>query len=195
MGVPVAPSRRCFSHTPPCSRQLHVAAFTGCFGVFWSLPRAIFSCQDYPGSHCLRFSFLFAVSLRGCTCSQHCSWNSSSPELRLEGSRILPRMRSRVPVPAERWLHVTSPTTPQIKTHPPRSFAINRRILRECLRMAGFQHYEERPVGYVVLELGRGAGVQGDSLGSLMVSPLPDSVTGCDACTFTVQLTVFSGIS
>ena len=72
-----------------------------------------------------------------------------APEVHLEGSRILPRMRSRVPVPAERWLHVTSPTMPQIKTLPPRSFAINRRILRECLRMAGFRHWEARPVGYV----------------------------------------------
>ena len=131
VGVPVTPSRMWFFHTPACSRQLHMAAFMGCFGFggFLELAKGNIFLPDYPGSHCLRFTFLLALSLRGCTCSQHWSWNSSSPELRLEGSRILPRMRSRVPVPAERWLHVTSPTTPQIKTHPPRSFAINRRIL------------------------------------------------------------------
>lgn len=47
----------------------------------------------------------------------------------------------------------------------------------------------------MVLELGRGAGVQGDSLGSLMVFlPFLTVVIDCDTCPFTVQLTVFSGI-
>ena len=112
----------------------------GGFWVFWSLPRAMFSCQPIQkamvgGPHSFSVCLQEAVRV-GSTVVR----GIPAPEVHLEGSRILPRMRSRVPVPAERWLHVTSPTMPQIKTLPPRSFAINRRILRECLRMAGFRH-------------------------------------------------------
>ena len=143
---------------PVSSRWQHVWGFLG----FLELAKGNVFLSAYPESHGWRPSLLLSVSLRGCrpiqkamvggphsfsVCLQEAVRVGSTvvrgipaPEVHLEGSRILPRMRSRVPVPAERWLHVTSPTMPQIKTLPPRSFAINRRILRERLRMAGFRH-------------------------------------------------------
>ena len=46
-----------------------------------------------------------------------------------------------------------------------------------------------------MLELGRGAGAHGDSLGSRTVFlPFLTVVIDCDTCPFTAQLTVFSGI-
>lgn len=138
MGIPVAPSWTWFFHAPACSCRLQMAAFMGVFGFFRAGQG-----QRFP----VRLSGkpLFGVLAPSRCVSKRlyalaALLSVGSQLSRGAFPRTLPRMRSRVPVPAERWLHVTSPTTPQIKAHPPRSFAINRCILCERLRMAGFRH-------------------------------------------------------